>query len=135
MATGNDILSIDDIKIEQVDLADIWNKTVYISEMSADMLDQYEQYMYETQERRKNNDTKYRKHVRAALAIATLIDKDTKKPLFEFTQANIEAMGKKNAKALDRIFDAANKLNKLFGAERAEIKKKSETQNTNDAGE
>ncbi len=44
-----------------------------------------------------------------------------------FTVDDVAALERKNAKALDRIFEAGMKLNKLSPADIAELKKNSET--------
>lgn len=114
--TKNDILQAEDLKMEQVSVPE-WGGDLYVSEITADARDEFEQYMFE---QRKG---KYA-HVRAALVAMTLVNEQRER-LFSFE--DIVKLGKKSGLVLDRLFDIANKLNKLYGPERETLEKNSET--------
>lgn len=114
MLKGCDILELDDRKVEELFIPE-WDKTVRIAEVSADIRDELEQYLAE------QATSKGYKHIRGVMAAASLVDENNDH-LFKISDA--DKLGKKNAMALDRIFEVANRLNKIFGAEKEQIKKK-----------
>lgn len=59
--------------------------------------------------------------VRATLVALTVIDPDTKKPMF--SRQDVERLGQKSAAALERIFDEARKLSGMTEADVAELEK------------
>jgi len=136
-----DILALDDLQKEELFIPE-WEASVLISELSADARDEFEQFMVEQREKllppkephkkmqKKGHNKPVKKppteyvHIRAALAAATLVDENGDL-LFSF--ADVVKLGKKSGKALDRIFDVANKLNKIYGQEREGVEKNSET--------
>jgi len=134
-----DILSRDDLKKEELFIPE-WEASVLISELSADARDEFEQFMVEQRDKvrpkqgqqtkgpgKKQGKPQVKKkeyvHIRAALAAATLVNENGDL-LFSF--ADVIELGKKSGKALDRIFDVANKLNKIYGQEREDLEKNSE---------
>jgi len=121
--TRDQILKADDLKKEQVDVSKWWGGSVYVSEMSGDARDEFEQYMAEQYKANKEKKAQYA-HIRAFLAAWTVVDENGTR-LFSFDDAL--ALGRKNAKPLDKIFEASNRLNKVFGAERDDVEKNSET--------
>lgn len=116
------ILSSKDLKKEKV-LTPEWEKVpfVFVTEMRADDRDDFDQYIFEM---RSKLDPKKREypHIRAALAVATIVDEKGER-IFSFD--DVEAVGNKSGIVLDRIFDASNRLNKIFGSERENAEKKS----------
>lgn len=122
LLTKQDILSKDDLKKEKVEIPE-WEGFVYISELSADARDEFEQFMIAERNKLQSKKNEY-VHIRAGLAAATLVDEKGQR-LFSFN--DLIELGKKNGKALDRIFDVANKLNKIYGQEREDLEKNSET--------
>lgn len=140
LLSKEDILSRDDLQKEEVYIPE-WEASVLVSELSADARDEFEQFMVEQRDKlwpKKQAHSKAQKkthhrpqqkaskeyiHIRAALAAATLID-ESGKLLFSF--ADVIELGKKSGKALDRIFDVANNLNKIYGQKREDIEKNSE---------
>lgn len=121
LLTKDQILSKDDLQKEEVSIPE-WDASVLISELSADARDEFEQYMVAERDKLQSKKNEY-VHIRAALAAATLVDESGER-LFSFAEAI--KLGKKSGKALDRIFDAANKLNKIYGTEREDLEKNSE---------
>ncbi len=61
---------------------------------------------------------------RERLVVATVCDQDRN---FLFTEDDIDALSHKNAKACDRIFEAATKANGMMPEDIAELKKSSGT--------
>jgi len=114
--TKSDILKADDLKMEEVEIPE-WNGSVFVTELTGDARDEFEQYLAQLEEKRQEGNFM---HLRAALAAATIVD-EKKERMFTFNE--IKQLGKKNGKALDRIFEAANKLNKVFGTERESVEK------------
>ncbi len=121
--TKDQILKADDLKKEEVDVSEWWGGSVYVSEMSADARDEFEQYMAEQYRASKDKDSRF-PHIRAQLAAWTVTDENGNR-LFSFEDAL--SLGRKNAKPLDKIFEVSNRLNKVFGAERDDAEKNSET--------
>jgi len=114
------ILTQDDLKKEELFIPE-WSGKVLVSEISGDARDELEQFM--ANESQKSKEGQYA-HIRAALVAATLVDEKGNRL---FTLQDAMEIGRKNGQALDRIFDVANKLNKIYGAEREDLEKNSET--------
>jgi len=72
---------------------------------------------------RQKNSTGYLINIRARLTVMTVRD-ESGKPLF--TDADIELLGKKSAAALDRVFSAAMRINRLSPDEIKELEGNSE---------
>ena len=140
LLTKDQILSKDDLKKEELYIPE-WEDSVLISELSADARDEFEQWMVEERNKLQPKPIKPIKgqgkkqpmpqakkkeyvHVRAALAAATLVDEKGDRL---FSTQDIMELGKKSGKALDRIFDVANRLNKIYGQEREDLEKNSAT--------
>ena len=137
--TKQEILLQDDLKKEELYIPE-WKASVLISELSADARDEFEQFMVEEREKvrpkqigqvkgqgKKQDKPQVKKkeyaHIRAALAAYTLVDEKGERL---FSTQDIMDLGKKSGMALDRIFDVANKLNKIYGQEREDVEKNSE---------
>jgi len=121
LLTKQEILSQDDLKTEELYIPE-WKASVLVSELSADARDEFEQFMVGERDKLQSKKNEYA-HIRAALAAATLVDEKGERL---FSSQDIIKLGKKSGKALDRIFDVANKLNKIYGQERENIEKNSE---------
>ena len=119
------ILEADDLQKVEVDVSKWWSSvgSVYVSEMSADARDEFEQYLAEVSRQQRDQNKQYA-HIRGPLCAMCIVDADGERA-FEFE--DMEKLGKKNARALDRVFEEANKLNKVFGQEREDVEKNSET--------
>jgi len=101
--TADAILEINDLKIEKV-LVPEWGGCVYVRGMSGNERDQWEQAILETSpgERMEN--------IRGLAGSYSICDKDGKRL---FTDHQVEALGKKSAAALDRVFAVAKRLSRL----------------------
>ena len=124
MLTKDQILEMDDRKVEELFVPE-WDDSVRVMELGADDRDELEQYLAEHFSKKDKKDYSY-KHIRAPLVAMSLVDEKGKRI---FSLKDIPALGKKNGIALDRIFEVSNRLSKVFGLEKEDIKKNSsETQ-------
>lgn len=121
MLTKTDFSTRKDLRKGRVEIPE-WDGFVYVSEMSADARDEYEQYVIAESEKKKSEKAAYI-HIRAALAAASITD-DKGKRLFTF--ADCAALGEKSGQILDRIFNTANRLNKIYGQESEDVAKNSQ---------
>jgi len=104
LLSKDNILNADDLPRELVTVAE-WGGDVYVRVMSGSERDCYELRMGDLADEKKRGKVK---DLRATLACLTICD-DKGKRLF--TEAEIEALGKKSASALDKVVDVATKLN------------------------
>lgn len=101
------IINKDDLKTSTVYVPE-WEETLTIKSLTGTERDAFEASMVEVN---KNGSTKQNlKNVRARLVALTVIDPEDK-GFRVFSDKDIEALGKKSAAALDRVFSAAQKLN------------------------
>jgi hypothetical protein len=107
------ILGIEDLKREEVEIPE-WGGVVSIRAMTAGERDAFEA--------RQIKDPY--KDVRARLAVASVCNASGE---LLFTEADVNAVTNKSAKALDRIFAVATKLSGLSKADVDELKKNSST--------
>jgi hypothetical protein len=107
------ILKADDNKTINVDVPE-WGGSVIISTMSGFARDQFEGSLVG-----KNGGTNI-SNVRAKLAAATIVDEDGN---LLFTDKDVSALGKKSSAALDRVFEASQKLNKISDGDVEELAK------------
>lgn len=112
------ILNADDIKTEEVEVPE-WGGKVLVKGMSGTERDSFEASMIE------NAGTKNPKlkmeNIRAKLLLKTVIDPETKKPLF--TAAHLDQLGQKSAAAIDRIYSVAQRLSKISDEDVEELTK------------
>ncbi len=99
----DEILTAEDHKLEQIAVPE-WGGIVYVRVVSGYERDQFEASL-STGSKQLNLH-----NFRARFAVLVLCDSD-EKPLFN--NADITALGKKSAAALDRIFDAGRRLNRM----------------------
>lgn len=99
-----DILNVDDIETQEVEVPE-WGGTVVVKAMSGAERDRFEAGLYNfSGNTRKANP----ENLRAKLVALTVVNPETLKPMFSV--ADIEMLGKKSVKALNRIFEVAQKL-------------------------
>lgn len=97
------ILGAQDLPSEDLEVVE-WGGWVRIRTLTAVERDVFENEVVQ----RNGRDTRVNaRNIRAKLVAATLVDEEGK-PLF--TLADVEALGQKSAKALDRIFARASEL-------------------------
>lgn len=106
------ILEAADVKKETVEVPE-WGGSVYVRVMTGTDRDLFESSMYLKGDDRLIN-------LRAHLCALTICNEDGTRL---FSDADIEALGKKSGEALDRVFKTAQRINGLSGEEVAEIEK------------
>ena len=99
----DDILKAQDIKIELVEVPE-WGGQVYVKGMTGTERDAFESSIVQT---RGKNSSVNMVNIRAKLAAQTICDEAGERL---FSDADIRALGKKSANALQRVFDVAQKL-------------------------
>lgn len=115
--TREQILNADDLKTEEIFIPE-WNFTVIVKAMTGQERDAFEASIVEL----KGSTQSYKfENIRAKLVAKTVINPETKEPMFSV--GDIEALGKKSAAALDRIFSVSQKLSKITGADVEELAK------------
>jgi len=102
-----DILDFDDFKMEEVAIPE-WGGSVWVKALNGSERDSYEA---STIRQRGANREMNLENVRAKLVALSVINPETKEPLF--TAGDIEAIGKKNAAPIDRIYTVAQRLSKF----------------------
>lgn len=112
--TRDEILKADDIKTEKVEVPE-WGGDVFIRTMSGAERDDFEASLIVGKKTNLSN-------IRAKLCALVIVnDKDKRL----FAEKDIFALGCKSAKALDRVFTAAQKLNGITSEEIEELVKNS----------
>lgn len=105
MLTKEQILGSSDLPTESVEVPE-WGGTIYIRTMSGSDRDAFEQSMIDGKKSSVGNLA----NIRARLAVKTVCDASGQRL---FDDADAEALGTKSAKALDRVFEVAQRLNGL----------------------
>ncbi len=113
MLSRDEILSKTSLKKQIVSVPE-WGGEIYVSEMSGQARDEWEQSL---QERNSNNQLV---SPRAKLVIATVVDENGNRL---FTDKDTEQIGKLSAVSLSNICVVAQKLNKLLADDLDEAKK------------
>lgn len=122
MGLREDILGVDDLSREEVKIPS-WNlsQPVYVREMTAAERDEYEAYLLDN---RGPDEKKNLRGVRARLVVLTLVDKDGNRI---FADSDIDAVGRKGARSIEPIVEAAIKLNAMRKKDVEALAKNSET--------
>lgn len=97
----DDILGKLKLAVEEVQVPE-WGGSVFVREMSGEERDAWEAIAFAEGNKAAN--------VRATLAATCICDADGKRLL---SDADVSALGKTSAAALDRVFDAALRINRL----------------------
>lgn len=101
LLTRENILNADDIAHRDVEVKE-WGGTVRVRSMSGAERDAFEQSILDAKGKAKNI-----KNIRARFVASLIVDEKGDRV---FADSDIEALGKKNGKALDHLFDVAQKL-------------------------
>jgi len=101
--TRQEILSADDITLKEVEVPE-WGGSVFIRPMTGSERDRYESDILGEDGK---SDVR-NKSLREKLAVLSVCDESG---ATLFTEEDIQALSEKNSAPLDRIFDAAQKLN------------------------
>lgn len=102
LLTRDEILAADDIKTEDIEVPE-WGGSVRISVMSGTARDRYESSLVDVEGRYVALE-----NLRARFVSVCVVDDDG---AMVFSTEDIEALGKKSADALDRVFKVASRLN------------------------
>ncbi len=116
MLTKEQILGVKDLIIREVEMPE-WGGSVYVRGLTGSERDAFEASVIE--QRGKTNRVNMI-NVRAKLLVLTICDKDGN-PVF--TAADIDALGKKSAQALQKLFDVASELSGLSEKDAEELAK------------
>lgn len=118
MLTKEQILKAKDYDIEEMEVPE-WGGSIYLRAMTGMNRDRFEHVAM-----KMVGDSENMIGVRARLAAWSICDADGN---FLFTDEDAEELGKKNGAVLDRIFERAQKINRITEAEVVELEKKSES--------
>ena len=120
MLSKEEILNAQDLPREEVKVPE-WGGSVFVLTLTGAQRDAFEQSIME----KKGSKTREAnlRNIRAKLASMAICDEAGKRM---FSDAEAEALGAKSAKALDRIFEAAQRLNGLSNEDVEDLAKNSE---------
>lgn len=104
--SGEAILAVDDVRLERVEVPE-WGGAVHVRTMLGEHRDLFEQ---DVQQFKREDDAAPIPNAKARLLVWTLCDAAGQ---LLFRPDQVEALGKKNAAALQRCFDVAVRLNGL----------------------
>lgn len=113
MLKKDDILSCNDRPKETVSVPE-WGGDVTIQAMTGTERDEFERSIY-------HDGIKDFDNIRAKLCVMSIVDDEGKKV---FSLSDIVSLGKKNCKALDRVFGVAKRLSGIGSQEILALKKK-----------
>lgn len=114
MLSKEEILNANDIVIEEVQVPE-WGGSVFVRSLSGTDRDAFEQSVVEGKKMNLAN-------IRARLCAKTICDADGERL---FTDADVTALGRKSAKALNTVFEVAQGLNGLSTDDVKELEKNS----------
>ncbi len=112
MQSKDDILSSDDRPKETVSVPE-WGGEVIVQAMTGTERDDFERSIY-------HDGIKDFDNIRAKLCVRSIVDEEGKKV---FSLSDIEALGKKNCKPLDKVFGVAKRLSGIGSQEILALKK------------
>ena len=101
--TAADIFAAHDEEIKEVEVPE-WGGVVYVKGMTGAERDRYEKTFMEWREK-KGKLT----NMRASMLVMCLVDENGRR-LFTSSSSDIEALGAKSAKVLDRLWDVARDM-------------------------
>ena len=114
-----DILAVDDLNMESVAVPE-WHGTVFLRPMTSTERDDYEAEALSFASDDSEAKKKFLKNFRARHVAKCLVDEDGNR-LFEEDQ--VEALGKKSARAMQRLFDRFQKINAISAEDQKELEK------------
>lgn len=122
MLSRDQILKHKDLKTEVVNVPE-WGGDVIVSTMTGHARDAWEfEVVAARKKAERDNKPFVMSNLRASLVARVLVDEDGQRI---FSDADIEALGKKSGSALDRIYEVATKLNHLTKSDQEELTKNS----------
>jgi len=120
--TREEILNRQDRIYEEV-FVPPWDSWALVRSLSGKERDRFEKDIVELKGVGRKAQVITKDNIRARLVALTVVDPETKKPVFE--PADVEALGEKNAVALDTIFAVAQRLSRLSDEDVEELVKNS----------
>ena len=111
MLDRNSILQMDDLPKEQLSVPE-WGGDLWVRTLTGTERDAFEQSMVQKKNKPNLN------NVRARFAVLTICDELGERL---FTDNDAEALGKKSASALDRVFEVAQRLNGFSDSDQREL--------------
>jgi len=120
LLSRDDILGAQDLPSEDVDVPE-WGGCVRVRGLTGAERDAFEAEIVQM----RGRDTHVNlRNVRAKLVARSIVDEDGKRI---FGDADVHALGKKSAVALQRVFEVAQRLSGLTGEDMEELAKNSES--------
>ena len=119
MLTRDQIFGADDLKTETVNIPE-WGGAVSVRSMTAADRDEYEQSMVNS---RGPDEKSNMRNIRARLVVCAVVDEHGKRL---FSDVDVEVLGAKSAKAVNRVFKIAARLNALNESDVEELAKNSD---------
>ena len=116
MLSKGQILDASDMTTEVVHVPE-WNGDVIVRTMTGMERDKFESSLLSE---KGGSTTKNMENLRAKMVVMCAVDEDGKRL---FTDKDTEALGKKSARAIDRVFTVAQKLNAIGTADVEELTK------------
>jgi len=126
MLTKSQIFEKNDLPTEEVDVPE-WGGSVFVRKFTSEDKDNFDILIA-----KKSDEDKIDLHnLRAKLCVFTIVDEDGK---CLFSEEDVEALGRKSATAIERIFTVSQRLNNLGLEAVKEIEKNSESGQSEDSG-
>lgn len=114
------ILQVDDLAQEVVEVPE-WGGAVLVRGLTGSERDAFEQDIVQMRRNGKAMTTEIDMHnIRAKLCVRCMVDEDGERL---FSDADMEALGRKSAQALQRVFDVAQRLSGLTSEDVEELAK------------
>jgi hypothetical protein len=123
MSEKDDILGIDDAAYDEVTVPEWGGRVIRLRSMTAAERDSYQASMLRQQGNNPGNQRLTLNDVTANLLVRCIVDADGNRI---FSDKDAAALGRKNAKALDRLSDVAKKLSAMSDEDMEELAGNSE---------
>ena len=123
----DEILGADDIAYTEVDVPE-WGGSVRVGAITGAARDRWELFLLNN---RDAGGKQIGANIRATLVAECAVDDEGK---MLFTAADVVALGDKSGAALDRVFAAAKRHNRLSAADIEDLEKNSESDPSEDSG-
>ncbi len=118
MLTRDQILSIKDLPVEKVEVPE-WGGFLFVRGLTAEERDHFESIFIDDEGKQKSKKEAL-KNIRAKLVVLSACDENGKAL---FAESDIPALAKKSARALNRIFEAGQRLSGLSKADVEDLSK------------
>lgn len=120
--TRDQILQAQDLPKEEVQVQE-WGGSVWVRGLTASERDQMESYFFDDAGKRRDIKSLF-KNMRARLVVWAVCDESGNSI---FTEKDIEQLGKKNGKVVDRLYGVIQRLSGLTKQDIEELSKNSES--------